>query len=258
MEMLETTDKIAPRSVVRHRPIGDASKGDIGITPVAQRAHRLRPAQADADKSTEVSEWQRTEDTKGAGTSPSKQRASASKGTDKKPLPNLPRTKTQEVTGNRLRHAHPLLYLGLGMLAMLGLWTAAMGISTWAGTTINNIRYGYPRTYQVDAYVGHDETPGSPSHFIALNLHGRIEVIEMPGGNAANARIFTGPQLFGSGNDLVPVTLSFTDVLGNHKLDMVINVQGTQIVYINDKGTFRQPLPGERNQVEQFLQHYHP
>ena len=256
MEMLETTDKIAPRSVVRHRPIGEVGREDTGITPVAQRAHRSRPVQADSDKDVEVSEWQRTKDEKGTATFPSRQRSSA--GTSKKSLPNLPRPRTQTVTGNRLRHAHPLLYLGLGMLAMLGLWTMAMGIGAWAGTTINNIRYGYPRTYQVDAYVGHDETPGSPSHFIALNLHGRIEVIEMPGGNAANARIFTGPQLFGSGNDLVPVTLSFADVLGNHKLDMVINVQGTQIVYINDKGTFRQPLPSEHDQVQQFLQQHHP
>ena len=257
MEMLETTDKIAPRSVVRHRPIGDAGKqGNESITPVAQRAHRPRPVQADTDKSVEVSEWQRTKDGEGTKVTPTRQRASA--GADKKPLPNKSNAKTQSVAGHPWRHVHPLLYLGLGMLAMLGLWTAAMGISTWAGTTINNIRYGYPRTYQVDAYVGHDETPGSPSHFIALNLHGHVEVIEMPGGNVANARIFTGPQIFGSGNDLVPVTLSFADVLGNHKLDMVINVQGTQIVYINDKGTFRQPLPTEHNQVEQFLQHYHP
>ncbi len=257
MVMLETTDKIAPRSVVRHRPIGDAGRqGNEGITPVAQRAHRPRPAPADTDKSVEVSEWQRAGDKEGTGTISTRPRASV--GADKKPLPAGIRPKTRSGAGRHLPHVHPLLYLGLGMLVMLGLWTAAMGISNWAGTTINNIRYGYPRTYQVDAYVGHDETPGSPSHFIALNLHGHIEVIEMPGGNATSARIFTGPQLFGPGNDLVPVTLSFADVLGNHKLDMIINVQGTQIVYINDKGTFRPPLPGERDQVQQFLQHYHP
>lgn len=257
MAMLETTDKIAPRSVVRHRPIGDTGRqGNEGITPVAQRAHRPRPAQADTDKGVEVAEWKRAGDKEEIRTIPTRSHTDA--GTGKKPLPAKARAKAQGKSGNRLLHAHPLLYLGLGMLAMLGLWTAAMGISNWAGTTINNIRYGYPRTYQVDAYVGHDETPGSPSHFIALNLHGHIEVIEMPGGNAASARIFTGPQLFGPGNDLVPVTLSFADVLGNHKLDMIINVQGTQIVYINDKGTFRPPLPGERDQVQQFLQHYHP
>lgn len=256
MTVLETTDKIAPRSVVRHRPIGE---GNPGVTPVAQRAHRPRPAQSDNDKSVEVSAWQRTEDAKGTGTSPLKQRSNAdAAGSGKKPLPNVPPQKTEGMLGKSLRQAHPLLYLGLGMLAMLLLWTAFMGISNWAGTTINNIRYGYPRTYQVDAYVGHNETPGSPSHFIAINLHGRIEVVEMPGGDASHARIFTGPQLFGSNNDLVPVTLSFADVLGNHKLDMIINVQGTQIVYINDNGTFRQPLASEHDQVEQFLQNYHP
>jgi hypothetical protein len=253
MALLETTDKIAPRSVVRHRPIGgetgkqgDRSGANVGITPVAQRAHRPRPTPTDTDKSTEMSEWQRTEDTKGAGAPPLKQRAGT--GFAKKSLPNLPQQKTHGTVGKQLRHAHPLLYLGLGMLAMLGLWTAVMGISGWATTTMDNIRYGYPRTYQVDAYVGHNETPGSPSHFIAINLHGHIEVVEMPGGDAAHARIYTGPQLFGSGNDLVPVTLSFVDVNGDHKPDMVINVQGTQIVYLNNKGTFRQQLPSERSQ----------
>ncbi len=256
MPALETTDKIAPRSVVRHRPIGGdpGREGNTVIAPVAQRAHRPHPAQADTDQTIEVSEWQRTGDARGTGGSPLKQRAN----TGKKPLPSTTTPKARGIAGKSLRHAHPLLYLGLGMLAMLGLWTAFMGISSWAGTTINNIRYGYPRTYQVDAYVGHNETPGSPSHFIAINLHGRIEVIEMPGGNASDARIFTGPQLFGPNNDLIPVTLSFADVLGNHKLDMIINVQGTQIVYINANGTFRQPLPGEQNQIKQFLQHYHP
>ena len=68
-----------------------------------------------------------------------------------------------------------------------------------------------PRTFQVDAVVGQGDSLVHPSHFIALNLHGQIEVIEFPGGDATHARIYLGPHLYGSNASLVPVTLQFVD-----------------------------------------------
>jgi len=93
---------------------------------------------------------------------------------------------------------------------------------------------------------------------LAVNLHGRIEVIELPGGDASHARIYIGPQLYGSDADLIPVTLSFIDVNGDHKPDMIINFQGTRVVFINDQGGFRPLRPEEREGVERFLQHLGP
>jgi hypothetical protein len=115
-------------------------------------------------------------------------------------------------------------------------------------------RYGRPRTFQTDAYVGHNESPGMPSHFLAVNLQGRIEIIELPGGDASHACIYIGPQLYGSDADLIPVTLSFIDVNGDKKPDMIMNFQGTHVVFINDQGGFRPLRPEERIPVEQFLQ----
>src|SRR5215469_16870910 len=80
----------------------------------------------------------------------------------------------------------------------------------------DDLHYGRPRTFQIDAVVGQNDSASNPSHFIALNLNGRIEVIEFPGGDASKARIYLGPQLYGSGQDLIPVTLSFVDVNANH------------------------------------------
>ena len=256
MPVLETTDNVAPRSAVRHRPIADddaesrkrsTPTAASAITPVAQRAHRPRPTPlpTPADTDVEVAEWQRTEDAEKGSLVPAKRRTSA----NPKPLPKTPRLQAVSRVRNPLRRAHPLLYLGVGMLLMLALWVAIMGVSNWVMTTMDNIRYGYPRTYQVDAFVGHNETAGTPSHYIAINLHGHIEVIELPGGDAAHARIYVGPQLFGSGSDLVPVTLSFVDVNGDHKPDMIINVQGSQIIYINANGGFRPLAPNEHYQV---------
>jgi hypothetical protein len=88
----------------------------------------------------------------------------------------------------------------------------------------------------------------------AINLHGLVEIIEWPGGEAAHARIFLGPQLFGPQSDLEPVVLRFADLNGDHLPDMIIEVEGSQIVFINARGTFRPLQSNEQNQVMQALQ----
>lgn len=104
----------------------------------------------------------------------------------------------------------------------------------WGNNVLNGLRYGYPRTFQMDAVVGHQDSASAPSHFLAINLRGQIEVVEWPGGNP-----YVGPQFFGAGSDLEPVTLRFVDLTGTHLSDMVIEVQGSQIVLSNDQGGFR-------------------
>jgi hypothetical protein len=266
MPILETNDYVTPRSVLRHRPIeGDAARqGSRSIvttaaTPIVQRASRPRPQPTESND--EVAEWQRAE-----GDAEDEDQI----------LENRPRTATRRISAtpgnppktprlkeiptrrhrlrNRLRQGHPLLYLGMGMLGMLVLWTILVFLVGWVGTTLDDLRYGRPRTFQIDAVVGHNDSAASPSHFIAINLNGHIEVIEMPGGDASHARIYIGPQLYGANANLVPVTLSFVDVKGDKKPDMIIHFQGTEVVFINDAGGFRPATPEERNQVDQFLQ----
>ena len=145
-------------------------------------------------------------------------------------------------------HIHPLLYLGVGMVLTVSILVVVIVVSTWASTTLDDLHYGRPRTFQIDAYVGHNEAPGMPSHFVALNLHGRLEVIELPGGDPTHARIYLGPRLYGPNADLAPVTLSFKDVNGDRRPDMIIHFQGTQVVFINDGSGFRPAQPGEGQQ----------
>ncbi len=97
---------------------------------------------------------------------------------------------------------------------------------------------------------------GRKSHIIALNLNGRFEVIEFPGGDASKARIYIGPQLYGNSQDLIPVTLSFVDVAGNHHPDMILHFQDTNIVYVNDQGGFRPANASEIQAVEQYLKQH--
>ncbi|HEV2457707.1 MAG TPA: hypothetical protein VGS80_05025, partial [Ktedonobacterales bacterium] len=115
----------------------------------------------------------------------------------------------------------------------------------WWQTTQNDWTYGRPRTFQIDAVVGHHDSAANPSHFIALNLNQRLIIIEFPGGDPTHAAVYSGPLLVGAGEDLAPVTLSFRDVNGDGKLDMIAMIDGTMIVFINDNGGFRPPHPGE-------------
>jgi hypothetical protein len=221
-----------------------------GTTPVAQRASRLRAKQTDVAE--EINEWQRVEanDTKrGCTTAAPRQTDTASKKLPKTPSPKAIRSKRKFWHG-----AHPLLYLGVGMIAMLALWTLLTMAISWWNTTWDDIHYGRPRTFQTDAFVGHNESAGTASHFIAINLNGRIEIIEFPGGDGSKARIYLGPQLYGAGDNLIPVTLSFADVNGDRLPDMIIHFQSSRIVFINDQGGFRPLRPEERLPAEQFLQ----
>lgn len=145
-------------------------------------------------------------------------------------------------------HAHPvqtrrglhwLVYVGVIALAAVALYVGSSVVMNWWQVHQDDVTYGRPRTYQCDARVGHNDAR-LPSHFIALNLHKQVEIIEFPGGDATHAHVYLGPTLLGDGQDLTPVTLTFRDVNGDGKPDMLLHI-GTQstLVYINDNGMFR-------------------
>jgi hypothetical protein len=263
MPVLESTDSVSPRSALRHRPLDEASKRSIVTTaahPVAQRASRIRPRVADDDL---VSEWKRgdadereSEPVAQRVTNPPVRRAGHSNSNK-----SAQKTTTARQAGtqrsSRLR-AHPLLFLGLGMLAMLILWQFLTAGINWWNDTMDYLHYGYPRTSQTDAVVGHNDSANNPSHFIATNLHGRIEIIEFPGGDGSHARIYLGPQLFGPDADEAAVTLKFVDVNGGHQPDMLVFFQSSWIVFINDQGSFRAPTAQERQDVLQYLSTHSP
>jgi len=267
MPTLEKTDGGLPRSALRYRP---TTADTITVheyvtgtqTPVlpVKRASRVRQPQAD-DDAVEQDMLDATQTGRGSATATRVRRAPTMPTT----LPHTPRPKQTTRPRSRSR-LHPLFFLGVGMLATLALIAVLSIVTTWFTTTLNDLRYGRPRTFQVDAYVGHNESPGMPSHFLAVNLHGRIEIIELPGGDASHARIYIGPQLYGSDADLIPVTLSFIDVNGDKKPDMIITFHSIgwlgfsdskqQLVYINENGGFRPARPNELPAIQHYLQQH--
>jgi hypothetical protein len=143
------------------------------------------------------------------------------------------------------RRVHPLVYVGVSMLAMIACFLVLSSAATWAEHTKDDLTYGRPRTFHLDAVVGHNDAPQSPSHFIALNLNRHVVVIEIPGGDTSKMKVYQITTLFGNGEDVTPVTLSFRDVTGDGKPDMLIRIENQTLVFVNDNGSFRPARAGE-------------
>jgi hypothetical protein len=132
-----------------------------------------------------------------------------------------------------------MLFMSLGMVAMLALWIGIQMLSNWWTLYQVDSTYGMPRTYQTDQVVGHGDSTDHPTHFIFQNLGGHIVIIELPGGQVSHARIYNGPTLYSDNASLIPVTADFKDVNGDGKVDMVLVIGDQRIVFLNDGTQFK-------------------
>src|SRR5690242_2300589 len=136
------------------------------------------------------------------------------------------------------KRAHIVAYGVTLLLAAVALY-AIIGMLVGKGqVVIDDLRYGRPRTFQIDGLVGHAEVAGIPSHFIAINQNRQVIVLELPGGDPTKVRAIQGPYLFGVNEDLTPVTLDLRDMDGDGQKDLLVNVRQEQIVYLNRDGAF--------------------
>ncbi|SRR6266568_888081 len=154
---------------------------------------------------------------------------------------NVPllRTRQEEAPPPEKRRIHPLIWVGLALCIMMIGWVAFNGLSSWIHDRQDDLTYGYPRTYQTDANVGHF---GRVSHFICLNLHGEIQVIELQQRHPEAAKIYAVIVL-PADQDRVPVTISFQDINGDNKIDALVHVGGTEIPLYNNGVTFQSQPP---------------
>lgn len=144
------------------------------------------------------------------------------------------------------RRLHIAAYGITLLLAALAVYAAVSLLVGKVHVIVDDIRYGRPRTVQLDAFVGHDEPAGRPTHIIAMNLNRQVVVVELPGGDAAKSRTIAGPYLFGADEDLTPVLLGLRDMDGDGQPDLLLDVRREQIVYLNKDGAFRLPTPDEQ------------
>lgn len=132
----------------------------------------------------------------------------------------------------------PLVPLLVGMVITILLVMTMSAVGSWWHAYQDDLHYGRPRTSQLDAVVGHGDSVEHPTHFLFINLNRHVLIIEIPGGDASHTRIFTGPILFGDGQELTPVTGEVRDVNGDGKPDLILHIQDQQIVLLNDGTTF--------------------
>jgi hypothetical protein len=190
-------------------------------------SHRYLPAMLDEDGLYRLAPSQR----------------SARRYTDAQGRPVIEQGKRRLVMhqGQPPRRFHWVFFMGIGMLLTLLLWLGGQWAMTGIQAHTLDAHYGYPRIWQTDAVVGHDDSARHPSHFLFENLHGQVIVIEIPGGNPAHARIYSGPTLFEPNADQLPVTGSFVDVNRDGRPDMEIHIDGQTIIYLNNGTQFVPP-----------------
>lgn len=194
LDDIETEAKTLTRSVLRHRPIAPDALNTQIQTPRASRVRQKPKSHAHDDR---------------AFASP--------------PLTHAPR-RTRDAGSHTW-----LIYVVLGMLcACLLLWLGQI-VLNWGQNLSDDLRYGRPRTTNVDHFVGH-ETGHIATHFVALNLSGQVYIIEIPGGTNTS-QLLVGPRLIGTDSDLAPVSLSFSG--DPQHPDLLASIQNIQMRFHN-------------------------
>jgi len=236
MPVLETERTTMPRSALRYRPIlaDDQARSGRAVSH-PRRSHpetqlEVRPAAADHLDRDEEEHL------------PSRR---SSVPTTRKSIPHPVRLR---------QRLHPLFFCGVALLLMILLWLGISQIISWGTNELNDLRYGTPRTFQTDEFVGQGDSAQHPSHFIALNLHGTIVVVQFLAGDPTKTREFELSSALGPDADLEVVTLRFVDVNHSGRPDMLIDIGGVQSVLVNNGSTFLPPTPAEQQQVLQYLQ----
>src|SRR5205085_2032169 len=117
------------------------------------------------------------------------------------------------------------------ILVMLIGFLAISTFGSWWQTKQNDWKYGTPRTFQTDQYVNQGDSPQNPDHFIAVNLNGIVEVIQLNtvDPNKSHMYIITTTKVDPS----LPVIVSFSDMNTDGKLDLVVTIgEGTDNPYV--------------------------
>jgi hypothetical protein len=146
---------------------------------------------------------------------------------------------TKVITRRRVDRATLVIWLCLALIVMVGGWWLLSGVANWWQGVQDNLKYGSPRTFQADQYVGLGDSPAHPDHFIALNLHGVIEVVQINPQDHSKDAVYV---LTNVGNESVPASLSFRDTTVNGKTDIVVTIGDSTpytIVMLNNGKTFQ-------------------
>lgn len=215
------------RSALHYRPIEPDQAGPV---PVISRAHRLRLDTRITTVPAAPDDLDSEEQAPGRHTSTSA------------PRRTVPPARTR-------RRIPALFFVSLGLVVTQLLWVGITQLVSWGTNELNTLKYGDPRTFQIDEVVGGDDSTRHPSHFLAVNLRGQVTILGFPAGDPGRVRVLATTSILSPNAAQAVVTLAFIDVNHNGRPDMLIYIDGVESVLVNDQGTFRPPTPVEQQQV---------
>ncbi|NJK81029.1 MAG: VCBS repeat-containing protein [Chloroflexaceae bacterium] len=142
-------------------------------------------------------------------------------------------------------------FIASGLLVLLAVGLVMQHTLDWGQRYVDGWRYGFPRRAYLSAYVGHGDERQMPTQFITLNLNGQISTLVLPGGDTAAVVVLPGPYLVGADGPYTAAVPAIRDVNNDGHVDLLVNVRGEVIVYINRNGQFELLTPDEHAALEQ-------
>ena len=131
-----------------------------------------------------------------------------------------------------------MLFMGMVMFVMVLGWLIFTAAGYWWQSKQEDWKFGVPRTFQVDQFIGHGDTPDHPDHFIALNTGGVIQVVEL---NPLQPKFDHVYPITTVNSSDIPVLLSFEDTRHNGRLDMLVTIGDTNsytVILLNNGQQF--------------------
>lgn len=152
----------------------------------------------------------------------------------------------RHIRWERLGSVSALTMIGLAFWLGYSVLRAGYGL---AATKLDDIRYGFPRTSQLDGYIGYREASGLPTHLTAINAHRQVLIMVVPGTEPSRITVIKGPYLYGADQELSPATLELKDVNSDGYNDLILHVAGQTITYMNLPAHHTFALPTGQNGV---------
>jgi hypothetical protein len=147
---------------------------------------------------------------------------------------NQPAPDSEEVFTRQHRRDHrQFIVVGMFLFAILLLFLQFVVVPWWQSVT-DQWQYGNSKISTIEVVVGHQDSEAHPTAILSFDLHGRVEVIELPGGNAAKAESYPGAYIYGEKRDHRVITVEPVDVNHDGKLDLLVHIEGmtaTPILY---------------------------
>ena len=122
-----------------------------------------------------------------------------------------------------------LIALGALLYVLYALTATALA---WTTVKLDDIRYGYPRTFQMNGVLAAHTAGNQRAHFLVQNLQGQVWITIIPDDVARRVLVIKGPQLLGTDRSLAPATLALQDVNRDGYTDLMLNVDGKTFLYL--------------------------